>query len=367
MVKKLWAGLDIGVETTSICVVDEAGTITHEATCPTNLKEVHREIGFLRRRRFARVGLETGPGMHLARGLRSLGYSVDIYEARRLSKFLRIRRNKTDAGDANGIAEAGRLAAPLVSKVYLKSFEVQALASRLRIRRHLVRARTAAQSLLFRQLELFGGRIHHRVRSAHLHDEVEAQIKLLFGGSPSPIASDLRGLLRHCEDLLGRLTTLDRDLTRLALSIDICRRMMDIPGVGPICALTFYAAIEEPHRFRKSADVGSYLGLTPKLFQSGLSMRFGKISKMGNREARALLVQAALRFMMCADHNSTLRHWTNGIEQRRGRGKSRIALARKLATIMVAIWKNGQVFQQKVEPALFEGPDPVVINAAMKA
>lgn len=109
MTKRFWAGLDVGVETTAVCVIDDAGEIVHEGSCPTVVKSVHRELACLRRRRFARVGLEAATGTTLARGLRNLGYEVDLYEARQLSKFLRLRRNKTDAGDAIGIAERASL------------------------------------------------------------------------------------------------------------------------------------------------------------------------------------------------------------------------------------------------------------------
>ena len=102
MAKRLWAGLDVGVETTKVCVIDEAGEVLHEAVCATNVKSVHKELVFLKRRKSATVALESGMGISLARGLRSLGYSVDIYETRQLSGFLKVRRVKTDAGDANG-------------------------------------------------------------------------------------------------------------------------------------------------------------------------------------------------------------------------------------------------------------------------
>ena len=351
MAKKLWAGLDIGVEKTSVCVIDDAGEVIHEADCLTNLKSVHREIAFIKRRRHATVGLEAGTGIHLARGLRNLGYSVEIYEARQLSKFLRLRRNKTDAGDANGIAQAGRLAAPLISRVHLKSLECQSLSCRLRIRRYLIGVRTGALSLLCRQLELFGGRVRSRARSASLHGEVDAQIRALFGKSSTPIVTELRQLLKYCESLMAQQDELDKELKALALENDVCRRLMDIPGVGPICALTFYAAISEPHRFRSSADVGPYLGLTPKLHQSGLTHRFGRISRMGNRQARALLIQASIRFMKCAGPDLALHAWASGVEQRRGRGKSRVALARKLATVMLAIWKSGENYRPKLVEA----------------
>jgi transposase len=311
MAKRLWAGLDVGVETTSICIINEAGDVVHEAVCPTKVTAVHRELAILRRGRFARVCLEAGVGTALARGLRNLGYSVDIYETRKLSKFLRVRRNKTDAGDANGIAEAGRLGTTIVSKVHLKSAECQLLASRLCIRRHLVRTRVRTISLLCRRVPEFAAR---------------------------PSSSDL---CAWQEDI-------DEDLYRLAYANELCRRLMQIPGVGPICALTFCAAVSEPNRFQDSTAVGCYLGLTPRLHQSGLTSRMGRISKMGNAAARSLLVQASVHFMRASPKDVELHAWASRIELRRGRGKARVALARKLAVVMLAIWKSGQDYQPKL-------------------
>jgi len=341
MTKKLWAGLDVGVETTSICVIDDFGSAVHQATCATNVKSIHREIVFLKRRKAARVGLESGSAMCLARGLRTLGYAVDIYETRQLSAFLRIQRVKTDANDAFGIAQAGRLGAPLVSKVHLKSFECQALTARLRIRKHLVRARFRAVSLLCRQLEQFGGRVCRSTRSAGLRPLVEAEIKTLFGRTSTPLVCELRRLLDHCLHLMEEVKRTDKEMRQLANAIDPCRRFLEIPGVGPICALSFYAAVGEPNRFRRCTDVGSYLGLTPKTHQSGLVSRAGRISKMGNREARSLLVTASTQFMKLSDTETAIHTWARAVELRRGRLKARIALARKLATVMLAMWKTG--------------------------
>lgn len=346
MARKLWAGLDVGVETTSICVIDDYGEVLHEAVCATDVRSVHREIVFLKRRRSARVGIETGAGMHLARGLRSLGYTVDVYETRQLSKFLRARRNKTDAGDATGIAEAGRVGATLISKVHLKNLECQFLASRLVIRSHIVRSRVRAATVLYRQLELFGGRIRSRARSGQLRQRVEAEIKKLFGKAPNPLVAELHYLLDLCERLIVHQYQIDRELKRLALEIDVCRRFMAIPGIGPICALTFYAAVSEPLRFRRAADIGSYLGLTPKLHQSGQTQRVGRISKMGSGAARTLLVGASTQFMKCSA-GTQLHAWASQVEQRRGRGRARVALARKLAIIMLSMWKSDEIYQPK--------------------
>ena len=322
---------------------DDKGEVLQEATCPTTVEGIDQQIKWLKKRRAARVGLEATTSATLARGLRSKGYSIDLYETRRLSKFLRIRRNKTDAGDAIGIAEAGRVGASVVPKVHMKSLECQTLQSRLAIRRQIIRERVASISLLCRQVELYGGRIRKSKKSMQLREQVEAEFKRVFGKS-SQIRSDLHDLLDHCEQLLARQRDIDRDLGRTCRDHPVASRFLEVPGVGPICALTFYAAIGEPDRFERSSDVGSYFGLAPRLHQSGLVFWLGRISKRGNRAARTALVQAATAFMRYSDEQCGLRAWTERIERERGRGRARVALARKLSIIMLTMWKKDQSF-----------------------
>lgn len=344
MAKGVWVGLDVGVESTSICVVNAAGEVVREAVCPTAVKNVHREISCFKRRKFARIALEAATGLNLARGLRTLGYQVDLYEQRQLTKFLRLRRNKTDAGDAAGIAEAGRLGAGTISKVHLKTLECQSLQSRLTIRRQLIRQRVANVNLLGRQLELYGGRLKS-TKPVNLRPVVEAEIQKVFGKARSELRHDLHHLLRRCEGLVRDQHALDCELRQEATDNEVCRLLMGIPGVGPLTALTFYAAICDPHRFRRSADVGAYFGLTPTIRQSGLMSRSGRISKMGNRAARTALATAAKSFLQWSSPDSDLRRWAQQLEERRGRRKARIAVARKLATIMLAMWKNGKAYE----------------------
>src|SRR5689334_18407232 len=176
MARMLWAGLDIGGDTTSVCVIDDAGQVLQSGSCSSTVRDIHNEVRWLRRRRLARLGVEATGATSLVRGLRNLGYSIDVYETRQLSKFLRARRNKTDAGDANGIAEAGRIGASVVPKVHLKSLEGEVLQCRLTMRRHLIRERVAAVNLLCRQLERFGGRIRRAGTPGHLRSVVEAEM-----------------------------------------------------------------------------------------------------------------------------------------------------------------------------------------------
>lgn len=153
--------------------------------------------------------------------------------------------------------------------------------------------------------------------------------------------SELRHLVDHCERLDAYQREIDRDLALEARSKEVCSRFMEIPGVGPICALNFYAAVADPDRFSRTSDVGNYFGLIPRLYQSGLTSRMGHISKMGNKQVRALLVQAAIGYMHWQREDSDLRTWALAIESRRGKFCSRVALARKLAVVMTAMWKSG--------------------------
>lgn len=352
--KPLWVGIDLGVETASICIIDNDGNVLHEHKCACSAAQIRRELCTFKRTRFASVGLEAGTGIHVARGLRSYGYPVELYEPRQLSKFLRARRNKTDAGDAIGIAEAGRIGASIVSKVYLKPLDCQALQSRLAIRTHLVRQRVATVSMLSRQIELFGGRLICGAKTEAFRSAVTAEIRKFFRDGTSELVNQLRFLTEHSQNLMSYQRAVDRELKLVALDIDACRRFMEIPGVGPLCALTFYAAIGDPHRFSRSSDVGSYFGLAPRIHESGLTSKKRRISKMGNKTARSLLVRAATMHMRYCDRDSALRDWTLRLEERSGRGKSRIALARKLAVIMLAMWKNGVHFVSRQCPTIVQ-------------
>lgn len=342
---KLWAGLDVGVETTSVCVIDCAGEVLRDCACPTATRDVRHELASFRRSRFASVGLEAGSGTHLARALRSLGYPVELFETRKLSKFLRVRRNKTDAGDANGIAEAARIGSSLVSRVYLKDLDNQCLQSRLTIRRHLIRHRVAVSSMIGRLIEQFGGRLRPTKAKGQLRRFVQAEIRKIFRDEPRALTAELRYLVDLHERLEAHQRDIDRDLTREALNNEVCRRFMEMPGVGPICALNFYAAVGDPHRFLRTSEIGSYFGLTPSLHQSGLTSRVGRISKMGNRSVRALLVQAAVGFLQFGKSDSDLKSWAREVEGRRGKPRARVALARKIAVVMIAMWKGGSRYE----------------------
>jgi transposase len=291
--------------------------------------------------------MEAGGGAVIARALRNLGYHVEIFETRQLSKFLRLRRNKTDPDDARGIAEASRLGRHTLSQVHLKSLDSQAIQSRLVLRRHIIRDRIAAVNLLSRQLELYGGRIGRREANACLSTRAQAEIIRLFGRHASPLKDDFQLLLKNCEQLLAQQKHYDEMLKVTAFENETCRLLMEVPGVGPVCALTFYAAVDDPNRFARAHDIGSYFGLAPKLHESGTTSRRPRISKMGNRAVRSLLVRAAIIFMRSRDRDPALYRWALGVEERAGKLRARVALARKLAIILLTMWRRNEHYRRK--------------------
>jgi transposase len=130
----------------------------------------------------------------------------------------------------------------------------------------------------------------------------------------------------------------------------VCRRLMTVPGVGALVAVTFTAAVDDPARFRRSRDVGAHFGLTPKKYQSGETDVTGGISKVGDAMVRAALYEAANVMLTRASKFSTLKRWALEVAQRRGMRRAKVALARKLAIILHRRWVDGASFRFGKEP-----------------
>ncbi|HDR9026524.1 TPA: IS110 family transposase [Burkholderia vietnamiensis] len=126
--------------------------------------------------------------------------------------------------------------------------------------------------------------------------------------------------------------------------------LMSIPGVGALTALSYKTAIGDPARFRRVTDVGAYLGLTPRKYQSGDVDRNGAISKQGNRQTRSLLYEAASCLLSRYGTETSLARWAGMIRQKKGYKKAVVALARKLSTVMLSMWRTGQLYKDPAPP-----------------
>lgn len=339
----LWVGLDVGADTMACCVVDDKGEVTLEtslATVAADLKKVLSPY----RRRLRLIAMESGAtGTHLARKLLRFGLPVAVFDARQVSKFLGIRQNKTDRNDARGIAEVARLGRHIVSEVRLKDVEVQHLRSALAMRQRLVRIRVGAEAAMRSLFRLNGGRLERARTAKLLRRNVTQELTRLRRVEKLDLRERVEPILTLCENLRVYLEQLDKEIAASVEQNPVCQRFMEIPGVGPICALSFYTAIGEPFRFERSADVGAYLGMTPRILESGQATARLRISKMGSKMTRTHLVTAAMVHLRLG--KSAIRDWGISLRERSGSGRARVAVARKLAIVMLAMWKSGRPYE----------------------
>jgi transposase len=169
-------------------------------------------------------------------------------------------------------------------------------------------------------------------------------------GADALVTELVEPLLRILATMLEQFARLTRQVLDLVRKEEVCRRLMSVPGVGPITALTFRATIDRSDRFRRSRDVGAHLGLTPARYQSGETDIQGKISRCGDELARTALYEAAHSLLVRSKKWSSLRAWGMGIAKRRGMARARVAVARKLATILHRMWSDGTQFRFGKEP-----------------
>src|SRR3974390_2693872 len=256
-----FAGLDVSVKETSVCIVDDTGKIVREvkvASEPEALLAVLRNPAY----HFKRIGLEAGPlSQWLCSALAEAELPVVCVETRHMQAVLKAQINKTDRNDARGIAQMMR--AGLYRPVHVKTLRSQKLRMLLTHRKLLQSKAIAIENDLRATLRNFGLKVG-MVGTA----KFEARIKELVGDD-SDLVLMVEPLLVVRRVLGEQLAILHRHLLALVRDDEVCRRLMTIPGVGPVVALTFRATVDVPARFRTSKAVGASFGLTPAKHQSG--------------------------------------------------------------------------------------------------
>jgi len=338
--RTLWVGLDVGADTMAVCATDNRGTVEFEHLIPTNAAVFH-QLMKAEKRRIKLIGLESGAAaIPLTRSLRKMGYRVAVFDSRKTSKFLAIRKNKTDKNDARGIAEIARVGRVSVSEVRVKAPECQQLRSMRVTRKKLVTLRTTVENSMRSLFRLNGGRLKKSTTAAALKANVTNELKILRKLAKIDLTEDIGPLLGLSEMIRTHVEVLDKRLAQLAEDHPVCRNFLEITGVGPICALSFYSAVEDPGRFKRSADIGPFLGMTPVVRQSGQSTSRRPISKMGDAMTRSYLVSAALNHLRFG--TSAISVWGRGLRERTSYRQARVAVARKLAVMMIAMWKSGE-------------------------
>jgi transposase len=321
-----YAGIDVSLEQSSVCVVDGSGKIVREAKVasdPVSLAAWFGSLGF----GVSRIGLEAGPlSQWLFAGMKEAGFTVELLETRHVRNAFKTMPVKTDRKDARGIAELIRLG--WFRPVHCKSMGSQET-------RAILTARTLVQSKLH-DIEMslrgilrgfglkvgqttsnrFAGRIRGRVE---MHPSLQVIAEALLAVHEV--------LLREVKGFEKRVRIMARDNAQ-------ARLLMTTTGVGAVVSLTYVSAIDDPGRFKSSKIVGAHFGMTPKKYQSGETDITGRISKIGDKSVRTALYQAAHVILTQPVKSSALMIWARRLAKRVGMKKAKVALARKLAVIM---------------------------------
>jgi len=338
-----FAGIDLGKEVLSYHVVDAAGVTVRRGRAAATPRAARQALDGLD---LERVGVEAGPyGAWLVEGLCQAGVPGVLIETRRMKQFGQYSKVKTDARDAERIAQAMRCA--LYTPVHVKSTPSRQARTLLRARATLSRARLELQNSARGLLKEYGVKLKRQ--SSRLLEEAVREALLEHDAA---VATAVLPLVAGIAELRRQEVALSREVRRLARTDAVCRLLMTVPGVGPMVGLAFRATLDDPQRFADSQLVGAYLGLTPSKYASGETDYDGSITRHGDKLMRASLYEAATVILGRLRRPCALRDWGLALVERRGRRRATVALARKLAVVMHRVWLSGQPFDwQRRTPA----------------
>jgi transposase len=292
----------------------------------------------------ARILLEASTESEwVARHLEGLGHEVIVADPNFAPMYAtRSRRVKTDRRDARTLAEACRLGA--FRRAHRTSVAQRQVRAELTVREVLIRTRTRYVAVLKALVRSDGRRVPSGTAE-------HTERKLAALALPDDLTQSLAPLRAVWAPLAAEIEAADDRLAARAAGDPVVARLRTAPGIGPVTAVAFVATLDEVTRFTSAHQVEAYLGLTPREYSSGEQQRRGRISKTGNARMRWLLVEAAWRILRTRDPAAAaLKAWAEGIALRRGRSIAAVALARRLAGILYAMWRDGQDYRAARPP-----------------
>jgi transposase len=332
-----YAGIDVSLECASVCVVDGSGKIVREGKVASDPEALIGWFGTFGLSA-TRIGLEAGPlSQWLYARMKQAGLAMELLETRHVRTALATMPVKSDRNDARGIAQLMRLG--WFRSVHCKSIGAQetraVLTARKLVQSKLLDVENSLRGIL-RGFGLKVGKTPHRSFAGRVHELVTNHANL---------AMIAEALLSVHAVLLRELKAFEKQVRVLARSDAKAKLLMSAPAVGPIVALTYASAIDDPRRFKSSKRVGAHFGLTPKKYQSGETDYTGRISKIGDATVRTALYEAAHIVLIKPIKGCTqLKSWAMRIAKRGGMKKAKVALARKLAVILHRMLANGTSF-----------------------
>jgi len=330
-------GIDLGDRVSHVAVLDESGEVTKRFRLSTTRASFEKAFS---QRSPARVVMEATTHSRWASSLLdTLGHEVLVANPRQLSIIYKQQR-KNDKRDAELLARVGRLDPTLLCPIRHRSDDAHADLALVGVRDTLVRARAAMISTLRGMVKSFG----HRLPSC----STESFAKKVKEHIPAELLAAARPLLRALAKLTEEIALLGRQITQLSKTkYPETQLLQQVPGVGPVTALSFVLTLESPERFKSSRQVGAYLGLVPRQDQSGDVDKQLRITKAGNSYVRKLLVQCAHHHLGPFGPETDLKQWGRRLSARGGknaRKRAVVAVARKLAVLLHSLWSTGEVY-----------------------
>jgi transposase len=339
-----YAGIDVSLECSSVCIVDASGKILREAKVasePEALVAWFRSQGWS----FERIGLEAGPlSQWLFAAMKADGLAVELLETRHVRDAFKAMPVKSDRNDARNIAQLMRLG--WFRPVHCKSASAQEIRAMLTARKLIQSKLQDVENSLRGILRGFGLKVGKTTKRGFA-----ARIGELVAGHPALETIAAATLAVHTV-LLREFKGFEKRLRAMSLLDAKAKLLMSTPAVGPIISLTYASAIDDPSRFTSSRRAGPLFGLTPKKYQSGETDYSGRISKNGDASVREALYEAAHIILTkpikgCAQ----LKSWAMRLAKRAGMNKAKVALARKLAVIMLRMLKDNVPFNPQARAA----------------
>jgi transposase len=335
---QLTIGLDLGDRTSHYCILNEAGEVIFEHELPTTPKGIEEVFSRIPR---SRIALETGThSPWLSRQLTELGHEVIVAHARNV-RLISESSRKDDRLDARTLARLARIDPGLLGPVRHRSAKAQIHLTVIRARATLVSSRTALVNAARGLTKSYGQRLR-KCGTEQMNRESTKELSQELRDALDP-------LLAEIESLNERIAEYDRRIEQIAKEVyPQVAVLKQVKGVGPLIALTFILTLDDPHRFRRSRDVGCFLGLRPGRRNSGMSEPQLHISKEGDRYLRTLLVQGAHYILGPFGQDSDLRRWGLKLAERGGKNAKKravVAVARKLAVLLHKLWVSGEVYE----------------------
>lgn len=324
---RYYVGLDVSMKETFICIVDEAGKVINESRVKTDPDAIAERLK-KHQLPIDKVGIESGSLSHwLVEELRKLEIPAICIDARKMAAVLSVEINKTDKNDARGIANAMRC--NLYREVIQKTKNAIELGTLMSSRRLIVQQKVQLTNAVRGFLKTYG------LRLGPCGDKTFCQkVREKLLDKCSLAKKGIEELLSCFEKACEGIKRLTKEAEDLAREDEDIKRLMTIPGIGVITAVSYKIEIDDPKRFKNSRAVGAYLGMTPKQYSSGETKKQGRISKCGSAETRFLLNEAATVMLSRSQRWSKLKAWGLKIQRKHGFKKATMAVGRKLAVIM---------------------------------